>query len=109
MTDPSDITTVALDVGAMLDRLGVAWVIGGSLASSIHGEPRSTQDVDFVAALSLQHVNPLIAALEPAYYADADAMREAITTSTSFNAIHVTAGFKVDVFVAGDDAFEAER
>ena len=40
MQDPIEIAT---DTGARLDALGVAWVTGGSIASSVHGEPRSTQ------------------------------------------------------------------
>jgi len=46
MTSPnelSDPVTIALDIGARLDQLRVEWLIGGSLASSVHGEPRATQ------------------------------------------------------------------
>jgi hypothetical protein len=109
VTEAPDPVTVALEVGAILDRLGVAWVIGGSFASSVYGEPRSTQDVDVVAALKPSHVKPLGAALKRDYYASDDAMRDATATGGGFNAIHVASGFKVDIYVAGDDAFDAER
>lgn len=39
---------IALRVGDALDKLGVAWIVGGSVASSIHGIPRATQDIDLV-------------------------------------------------------------
>src|SRR5688572_16945776 len=100
---------IAIDVGVQLDRLGVAWVTGGSLASSVHGEPRATQDVDIVVALRARHVKPLVKALGRDYYVDADAIRAAVKEAGSFNAIHFASAIKADFFVAGDDAFEAER
>jgi hypothetical protein len=109
MPDEQDPVAIALDIGARLDALYVAWVIGGSIASSVHGEPRATQDVDIVAALRARHVKPFAKTLGSAYYIDADAMRAAVKTAGSFNAIHFASAIKVDFFIAGDDAFEAER
>ncbi len=106
MQDPIEI---AADTGARLDALGVAWVIGGSIASSFHGEPRSTQDVDMVVALLDRHVAPFAKAISRDYYVDADAMRAAVTSGESFNAVHFASVIKIDFFVAGDDPFEAER
>lgn len=106
MHDPIEI---AADTGARLDALGVSWVIGGSIASSVHGEPRSTQDVDMVVALLARHVTPFATAMGRDYYVDPDAMRVAVASGGSFNAVHFASAIKVDFFVAGDDAFEAER
>ena len=98
-----------MDTGARLDALGVAWVTGGSIASSVHGEPRSTQDVDMVVGLLDRHVTPFAKAIGRDYYVDADAMRRAVTSGESFNAVHFASAIKVDFFVAGDDPFETER
>jgi len=106
--DPDPIG-LALVVTGILERLGVPYLVGGSLASSIHGELRSTNDVDVVADLQDGHVAPLLAALQPDFYVTEQAMREALQLGTSFNAIHLPTGVKVDVFVAGDDPFNAER
>lgn len=46
---------IALKVGATLDNLGIPWIVGGSLASSIHGVPRATQDIDLVAEIRRGH------------------------------------------------------
>lgn len=100
---------VAADAGARLDALGVAWVIGGSIASSVHGEARSTQDVDMVVALLERHVTPFAKTMGREYYVDTDAMRLAVRSGASFNAVHFASSIKVDFFVAGDDPFEAER
>jgi hypothetical protein len=112
MTSPNELhdpVAIALDIGARLDQHRVEWLIGGSLASSVHGEPRATQDVDMVVALRPRHVKPLWEALRRDYYADVDEMRSAVTTPASFNAIHFASTIKVDFFVAGDDPFEVER
>jgi len=106
LQDPIEIAT---DTGARLDALGVAWVTGGSIASSVHGEPRSTQDVDMVVALLDRHVTAFGEAIGRDYYVDTDAMRLAVTSGESFNAVHFASAIKVDFFVAGDDPFEAER
>jgi hypothetical protein len=104
-----DPVAIALHVGAQLDAIGVVWVTGGSIASSVHGEARSTLDVDMVVGLSARQVKALSAALARDYYVDAGAMRTAVKECGSFNAIHFASAIKVDFFVAGDDPFEAER
>lgn len=55
---------VTIRVAAELERLGVEYLVGGSLASSVHGLPRTTQDVDLVARIAGRHVDDLVSALE---------------------------------------------
>jgi len=104
-----DVLAVALDVAYQLEAVGVRYVIGGSLASSVHGEPRATLDVDLVADLRASTVGRVVAALERDYYVDGHAAHEAVRLGTTFNLVHLHAGVKVDVFVAGDDDFDHER
>ena len=100
---------VALAFAGVLEQLGVGYVATGSLASSVHGEPRSTDDIDFVADLRRIHVAALVSALAVGWYVSAEAVGGAVEHGTSFNAIHLGTAVKVDVFVVGDDAFDAER
>jgi len=51
MTSAGDPIEATLDAARALVRAGVEYAIGGSLASTVHGEPRATQDVDVVAVL----------------------------------------------------------
>lgn len=104
-----DTLAVALHFASILDHLSIPYVVGGSIASSVHGEPRSTHDVDFVADLTVGQVEGLVERLKPTYYVDAGTAREAVTAGRSFNAIHLATAVKVDVFVAGGDAFDLER
>ena len=69
---------VALAFAAILDRLAVPYVTAGSFASSLHGEPRSTDDVDLVADLRAAQVAPLVSALEGEWYVSDEAVGDAI-------------------------------
>jgi len=92
-------------VTEVLERLGIDHVVGGSLASSALGIPRSTNDADLVADVRTEHVEALVSALEDEFYADAGMIAEAIDHLGSFNLIHYTTAQKVDVFVSGTDDF----
>lgn len=92
-----------------LDALHVSYLIGGSLASSLHGIPRATLDADIVADLGQRHVEPFTAALAGDFYVDGGMMREAIRNRSSFNVIHLQTLFKVDIFVLKDDDFSRDE
>lgn len=96
---------VISEVVAALDRIGIPHVIGGSFASSVHGIPRATNDVDLVADVRSEHVEPLVATLGHEFYVEPTAVTRAIDHGSSFNLIHYETAFKVDVFVQGSDAF----
>ena len=101
MTAPIDPIETALLVVNHLEALHIPHTIGGSIASSFAGEPRSTVDIDIVVALEERHVTALVAALSPEFYIDANALRRAIRTRSSANLIHHATQLKVDLFVAG--------
>ncbi len=96
---------VAHTVGEALRSLGAEWYVGGSVASSVHGIPRATQDADIVAALRPGHGKRLAELLGDSFYIDADTAEHAIRVQRSFNVIHLETMFKVDVFVLRRDAF----
>lgn len=100
----SDALMVAAALGETFDALGVTWLVGGSVASSLLGMPRTTQDLDLVAGLYQTHVSSLEWALEGSFHLSAEAIREAIRRRASFNLIHVETMFKVDVFLPRADA-----
>ena len=96
---PNELIAVTLLVIDALDALGVPYLIGGSLASAVHGVLRATLDTDLVADLRLEHAEPLARALGGTFYVDAESIREAVLHQRSFNVIHLETMFKVDVFV----------
>ncbi len=98
---PIDPVGVALIVVGHLERIGIPHTIGGSIASSLAGEPRSTVDIDLVAVIDESQVESLVERLSAEFYADADAFRRAIRSKSSTNVIHHATQLKVDVFIAG--------
>lgn len=95
-----------LPVVEALEKLGVAYHIGGSIASSAYGIARSTIDVDIVADLSSRYVAEFVASLQDAYYVDAAMVRDAIAQRASFNVIHQPTMLKIDVFIPKEERFD---
>ncbi len=100
---------VALTVGAALDALGLPHMVCGSVASSVHGEPRSTHDIDFVVDFSEQDEERLAAALADEFFVDPEALRYAARSRSSCNVLHRATGIKVDLIVLRDRAFSREE
>jgi hypothetical protein len=94
---------VILGEPLQITQLNIEYMIAGSLASSLHGIPRATHDVDIVADIKLHHVEDLIGALKNDFYIDQDLVNKAIKQSSSFNLIHLETMFKIDIFILGDD------
>ena len=106
VTDPFQ---VALLVAETLERCGLRYLVGGSLASSVSGEPRSTLDVDMVVAMTEADVEPLLATLGDDFYADEGAVRRAVRARSSANLIHHWTSTKVDLFVLGGSPLDDEQ
>lgn len=90
---------VTLKVTAVLEQLGVPYLISGSLASALHGMVRTTQDSDIVADMGWEHIEPFVSALRDEFYLDEEMIAEAVRCHGSFNLIHRDSMFKVDVFI----------
>ena len=105
----SDPVRVALIVAKALEACRVRYLVGGSLASAVSGEPRSTLDVDLVVELSEKEVAPFIAALGDRFHVDTDALRRAIRERSSTNVIHYATSTKVDLFVAGGSSIDRQQ
>lgn len=95
----TDLLAATARVVRAFDSLGVDYLVGGSVASSVFGEPRLTVDADLVARLLGQHAEPLVKNLTGEFYADLPAIASAIQNQGSFNLIHLETMSKVDVFV----------
>jgi hypothetical protein len=83
---------------AKLDRAGLKYMLVGSFASSMHGEPRSTQDIDLVVEPSQEALEALLKLLpEDQYYCDQETARRALRSRSMFNVIDMATIWKVDV------------
>lgn len=108
MKDLIEVTTLVV---AALERVGVPYTVGGSLASSFSGEPRASIDADILVDMTAAQATLFLDALGEDFYADADALQRAVASGSSTNLIHFESSIKVDLFVAGSvlDARELER
>jgi hypothetical protein len=100
---------VALEVTGLLERLGIPCLIGGSMASIVHGEARLTNDLDLVAEIEERHVPALVSALIADFYVDDHAILRAIRERSSFNLIYLETMFKVDIFIHRKDDWAREQ
>lgn len=100
---------VVLKVIAALDELGIPYLIGGSFASSLYGLARSTNDVDLLVAIKLEHTQALALKLAPAFYLEESAINRAVQAGRHFNIIHIERAFKVDMFVAKAGGFAEKQ
>lgn len=90
------------------DALGIAYYIGGSVASSAYGMARATMDVDLIAHVELSQVDRLVRSLEADYYVSAEMIKDAIHRRVSFNLIHLKTMVKIDVFIAKDQPYDSQ-
>jgi predicted nucleotidyltransferase len=92
-----------------LDAAGVPFMVTGSVASSYHGEPRATRDLDIVIDPKAATLERLVAGLQRAgFYVDRDAARTALGARSQFNAIGPEAS-KVDFIIRRDRSFSREE
>jgi hypothetical protein len=104
----SDAIVAIEPVTTLFGRLGVPYYVGGSIASSAYGLPRTTMDADLVADLKHAHVAPLVEAIREEFYVSQSAIFEAIAQQSCFNVIHFATMFKVDVFILKARAFDQQ-
>jgi hypothetical protein len=95
-----DLIDVTLAVTATLDRCGIPYTVGGSLASSLSGEPRASLDADVVVQIRPDQIDDLVNLLGDDFYADRDAIRRAVDAGSCSNLVHRPTGIKVDLFPA---------
>jgi hypothetical protein len=109
--DPSsvDAIAIALRVAGAIEAAGGAYFVGGSLASSLQGEPRATNDIDIVLKLPIGRVGEFVKVLGPDFEVDTDMLRDALLHCRSCNIFYLPTVMKIDLFAfAGSPFDEAE-
>ena len=93
-----------------LDRNRIPYMVVGSFASTFHGEPRTTQDLDLVIDPTLDSLQRLVSDLDPSeFYVDADTARDALNRRTMFNVIEMATAWKVDLVIRRARPFSIEE
>jgi hypothetical protein len=93
---------------ARLDAAENPHMIAGSVASSHHGEPRSTQDIDLVVDPTRSQLRRFVESLEPSRFYVNDALA-ALARRSMFNVIEPSTGFEADLVIRKDRAFSVSE
>lgn len=97
-------------VVAFLEATGTPYMLTGSYASSLQGEPRLTHDIDLVVAITPSAARSLSLDFPaPDYYLDHNAVAEAIARKSQFNLLDNRSGDKVDFWMLSDEPFDQSR
>jgi hypothetical protein len=95
---------------ATLERLNIDYMVTGSIASSMQGEPRSSHDIDVVVNLPASAIPRLLKSFPPPdYYLAESAIRDAIQAGSMFNLLHVAEGEKVDFWILTEEPYDQSR
>jgi hypothetical protein len=98
------------EIKALLESARIPFMVVGSFASTVHGEPRTTRDLDIVIDPDLAALEHLLAQIDTdAFYVDPDVARDALRRRTMFNVIDMRSAWKVDLVVRKDRAFSREE
>ena len=90
---------IVRDVSQRLDRMGLAYMLTGSMAMNYYAQPRMTRDIDVVVALAPADAEKIVDLFRADYYVSEEAVRDSIRSESIFNLIHNESVIKVDCIV----------
>ncbi|MBA2541984.1 MAG: hypothetical protein H0V17_20245 [Deltaproteobacteria bacterium] len=94
----------------ILRSIDIPHMVVGSFASTFHGVPRTTHDLDLVIDPSVEQLDRLVAGLDPErYYVDLEVARDALARRTMFNVIEIETAWKVDLVIKKARPFSVEE
>lgn len=103
---------IVADVTGRLHRAGIPYAVGGSLASSIWGQMRNTNDADIAIRLAIADIPSLKAGFGDPYHVSEAEIREVLSTSGDFRTVqllHMDEAFKIDLFLLSNGAYETSE
>lgn len=101
-----NVVELALLVAKAIESVGGTYFVGGSVASSLQGEPRSTNDLDVVLELPLGRIDAFAEALGPSFQVDRAMLRDALLHGRSCNVFYMPVLMKVDLFAVGPAPYD---
>ena len=92
-------------VACNLKKIGVKYMISGSMAANYYSIPRMTRDIDVVVEMADIDIDKFAGIFEAAFYVDAEIIREEIKTNGMFNIIHKKYFIKIDFIIRKNAEF----
>lgn len=106
IAQPDDALTIAGLVARAIEAVEGRYFIGGSLASSMQGEPRATNDIDLVVDLPMGRIKALVDTLGHDFEADADELRRSLLSGGCHNIFYLPQVTKIDLFGLGHTPYD---
>ncbi len=104
------LAALILNVIGRLEAAHIPYMVTGSVASSYHGEPRATRDLDIVIDPDRPALSTLVEGIrKDGLYVDSEAAATALAERGQFNAIDSATGWKVDFLIRKDRPFSREE
>ncbi len=92
-----------------LDEQNIPYMLSGSVSSSLHGQPRATNDADIVIAPAEEQLVAFLKSLGDDYYVNPDAARDAFKSNLVFNVIDIQNSWKADLIIRKNRPFSREE
>lgn len=94
---------------ALLEDAGIPYMVSGSLGSSLHGQPRATNDADIVIDANREQLLKFIASLGETCYVSRDAAMQSLEARSMFNIIDTEVGWKADIILRKQRPFSRQE
>lgn len=96
-------------IGVLLDQAGIPYMLTGSLAATVYGLGRSSQDLDFIIVAQELQIKKLLDLLPPnEFYSEQQSALEACKRNSMFNIIDEVTTLKVDFIFRKKRPFSEE-
>ena len=92
-----------------LNEQNIPYMLSGSVSSSLHGQPRATNDADIIIAPAEEQLIAFVKSLGDDYYVNPDAAREALKSNSMFNVVDIRNSWKADFIICKDRPFSREE
>ena len=104
-------TELLRNIASFLHENNIPYMLTGSLAFNVHVTPRSTRDIDMIAAFSPEHVPLIMETYREQFYFHEETVRTEIMGHGvgMFNLIDHATGYKIDFILLKDDRYEREK
>lgn len=94
---------------SILESVGIPYAVCGSLSSSLHGQPRATNDTDIIIAPTQEQLAKLLKSLETGYYVSSKTASEAMKIRSMFNVIDNELGWKADLIFRKNTPYQLTK
>ncbi len=96
---------VLKDCTERLEKLGIPYMLTGSMALIHYAMPRNTTDIDIIIELTSNDVENFIKEFEHDYYVPHSRIKDAIYRNRMFNLLNQQTIIKIDCVIRKDDEF----